>query len=142
MVDRRTVSADGMKYTFTLRDGLRWHDGHPVLSEDCVESLKRWAKKDRFGQLLMAHTGKIAPIDKQTFTIELVERFGPVLEAIGSQRPPFMMPARIASTSPEEQIKEIIGSGPFKFARDEGQAGEQVGYVRNPDHIPRDETPS
>jgi hypothetical protein len=54
----------------------------------------------------MAHTGKIAPIDKQTFTIELVEPFGPVLEAIGSQRPPFMMPARIASTSPEEQIKE------------------------------------
>jgi peptide/nickel transport system substrate-binding protein len=59
MVDRTTVSAEGMKYTFTLRDGLRWHDGQPVLSEDCVESLKRWGKNDRFGQLLMAHTGKI-----------------------------------------------------------------------------------
>src|ERR1700730_8891672 len=35
MVDRTTVSPDGMKYTFTLRDGLRWHDGQPVLSEDC-----------------------------------------------------------------------------------------------------------
>ena len=65
MVDRLSVSADGMKYTFTLRDGLRWHDGQPVVSEDCVESLKRWGKKDRFGQLLMAHTGKIAPIDQQ-----------------------------------------------------------------------------
>jgi peptide/nickel transport system substrate-binding protein len=41
MVDRTTVSPDGMKYTFTLRDGLRWHDGQPVVSEDCVESLKR-----------------------------------------------------------------------------------------------------
>jgi peptide/nickel transport system substrate-binding protein len=30
MVDRTTVSEDGMKYTFTLRDGLRWHDGQPV----------------------------------------------------------------------------------------------------------------
>ena len=30
MVDRVVVSPDGMKYTFTLRDGLRWHDGHPV----------------------------------------------------------------------------------------------------------------
>src|SRR5215471_12292493 len=30
MVDRVTVSADGMKYTFTLRDGLRWHDGQQV----------------------------------------------------------------------------------------------------------------
>ena len=37
MVDRTTVSPDGMKYTFTLRDGLHWHDGQPVLSEDCTE---------------------------------------------------------------------------------------------------------
>ena len=100
MVDRTTVSPDGMKYTFTLRDGLRWHDGQPVVSEDCVESLKRWGKKDRFGQLLMAHTGKIAPVDKKTFTLELAERFGPVLDALGkpSNNVPFMMPARIAST--------------------------------------------
>src|SRR5262247_2060288 len=59
MVERTAVSADGMKYTFTLRDGLRWHDGQPVQSEDCVESLKRWGKRDRFGQLLIAHTDKI-----------------------------------------------------------------------------------
>jgi peptide/nickel transport system substrate-binding protein len=144
MVDRTTVSPDGMKYTFTLRDGLRWHDGQLVLAEDCVESLKRWGKKDRFGQLLMAHTGKIAPVDKKTFTLDLAEPFGPVLEALGkpSSNVPFMMPARIAATPPEEQIKEIVGSGPFKFARDEGQPGEQVVYLRNSDYIPRDETPS
>jgi peptide/nickel transport system substrate-binding protein len=53
-----------------------------------------------------------------------------------------MMPARIAVTPPEEQIKEIVGSGPFKFARDEWRPGEQVVYLRNPDYIPRDETPS
>jgi peptide/nickel transport system substrate-binding protein len=81
MVDQVTVSPDGMKYTFTLRDGLRRHDGQPVVSEDCVESLKRWGKKDRFGQLLMAHTGNIAPVDKKTFTLELAEPFGPVLDA-------------------------------------------------------------
>jgi len=46
MVDQNVVSPDGLKYTFTLRDGLRWHDGKPVLSEDCVASLKRWGKKD------------------------------------------------------------------------------------------------
>ena len=78
MVDRFTVSADRMKYTFMLRDGLRWHGGQPVRAEDCVESLKRWGKKDRFGQLLMAHIGKITPLDHKTFTLELAERFGPV----------------------------------------------------------------
>src|SRR5262249_14022895 len=67
MVDRTTVSDDGMKYTFTLRDGLKWHDGQPVHSEDCVESLKRWGKKDRFGGMLMAYTARITPIDRKTF---------------------------------------------------------------------------
>jgi len=144
MVERTTVSPDGMKYTFTLRDGLRWHDGQPVVSEDCVESLKRWGKRDRFGQLLMAHTARIAPSDKKTFTLELAERFGLVLDALGkpSSNVPFMMPARIASTPSGEQIKEIVGSGPFKFERDEWQPGEQTVYVRNSDYLPRDETAS
>src|SRR5215472_14774913 len=144
MVDRVSVSLDGMKYTFTLRDGLRWHDGQPVVSEDCVESLKRWGKRDRFGQLLMAHTAKLAPTNKQNFTLELGERFGPVLDALGkpSSNVPFMMPARIAATSADEPAKEIVGSGPFKFARDEWQPGEQVVYLRNPDYVARAEAPS
>jgi len=134
MVDRTTVSEDGMKYTFTLRDGLRWHDGQPVHPEDCVESLKRWGKRDRFGRLLMAHTGKMAPLDKKTFTLELAEPYSPVLEAIGkpSSNVPFMMPARIAAAPVEEQITEVVGSGPFKFVKDEWRPGDQVVYVRTP----------
>jgi peptide/nickel transport system substrate-binding protein len=144
MVDHFSVSADGMKYTFTLRDGLRWHDGQPVVSEDCVESLKRWGKNDRFGRLLMAHTGKIAPIDKKTFTLELAERFGLVLDALGkpSSHVPFMMPARIVAASRDESIKEIVGSGPFRFVGDEWQPGSQAVYVRNPNYLPRNEPPS
>src|SRR5437016_14683528 len=92
----------------------------------------------------MAHTAKIAAIDKKSFTLELAERFGPVLEALGkpSSIVPFMMPARIAATSAEEPIKEIVGSGPFKFARDESQPGAQIVYLQNPDYIPRAEPPS
>jgi peptide/nickel transport system substrate-binding protein len=144
MVDKHSVSNDGMKHTFTLRDGLKWHDGQGVVAEDCVESLKRWSKKDRFGRLLAAHTSKIAAVDRKTFTLELGERFGPVLEALGkpSSNTPFMMPARIAATSPDEQIKEIVGSGPFRFVKDEWQPGNQVVYVRNADYVPRNEAPS
>ena len=60
----------------------------------------------------MAHTGKIAPVDKQTFALELAERFGPVLDALGkpSSNVPFMMPARIASTPADEPIKDVVGS--------------------------------
>jgi peptide/nickel transport system substrate-binding protein len=53
-----------------------------------------------------------------------------------------MMPARIASTPAEEQIKEVVGSGPLKFAMDEWLPGERVVYLRNPDYIPREEIAS
>ena len=42
MVDKWTVSPDKLTWTFTLRDGLEWHDGQPVTAEDCVASIKRW----------------------------------------------------------------------------------------------------
>ncbi|MET0905648.1 MAG: ABC transporter substrate-binding protein, partial [Tardiphaga sp.] len=47
------ISDDKLVYTFTLRDGLLWHDGQPVTAEDCVASLKRWGARDGMGQKLM-----------------------------------------------------------------------------------------
>jgi peptide/nickel transport system substrate-binding protein len=47
------ISDDRLTYTFTLRDGLKWHDGAPVTAEDCVASLKRWGRNDSMGQKLM-----------------------------------------------------------------------------------------
>ena len=46
MVEKYDTAADNKTYTFTLRDGLLWHDGKPVTSEDCIASIKRWAVKD------------------------------------------------------------------------------------------------
>ena len=53
MVDKWEVSPDKLTWTFTLRDGLEWHDGKPVTAEDCVASIKRWGAKDSMGQKLM-----------------------------------------------------------------------------------------
>src|SRR6202162_6504624 len=47
------ISDDKLTYTFTLRDGLKWHDGAPVTAEDCVASIKRWGKADGMGRKLM-----------------------------------------------------------------------------------------
>ena len=59
MVDRWTVSDDKLTYSFTLRDGLKWHDGQPVRAADCVASIERWGKRDPFGQKLMDATASI-----------------------------------------------------------------------------------
>jgi peptide/nickel transport system substrate-binding protein len=55
---------------------------------------------------------------------------------------PFIMPARLAATDPNEQVKEAIGSGPYKFSKDEWQPGNRVVYVKNADYVPRKENPS
>jgi peptide/nickel transport system substrate-binding protein len=144
MVETYRASADRRRYVFTLRPGLRFHDGPPVTAEDCVASLRRWGARDPLGRLLMAALSRLAPIDQRTFELALAEPFGLVLEALAkpSASPPFIMPARLAATDPHEQIQETIGSGPFRFQRDEWEPGHRVIYVRNPDYVPRDEAPS
>src|SRR5471032_1797892 len=65
------VSDDKLTYTFTLRDGLKWHDGAPVTAEDCVASLKRWGKADGMGRKLMDYTASIEATDDKTVTLKL-----------------------------------------------------------------------
>jgi peptide/nickel transport system substrate-binding protein len=138
------VSDDKLTYTFTLRDGLKWHDGAPVTAEDCVASLKRWGRNDNMGQKLMDFTASIEATDPKTITLKLKEPYGLVLESIGkpSSYTPFMMPKRLAETPPGQQIKEQIGSGPFKFVQAEFQPGVKAVYEKNTDYVPRKEPPS
>ncbi len=138
------VSDDKLTYTFTLRDGLKWHDGTPVTAEDCVASLKRWGKNDGMGQKLMDFTASIEATDARTITLKLKEPYGLVLESIGkpSSLVPFMMPKRLAETPPGKAIPEQIGSGPFKFVAGEFQPGVKAVYEKNPDYVPRKEKAS
>src|ERR1700761_6985274 len=137
------VSDDKLVYTFTLRDGLKWHDGAPVTAEDCVASLRRWGKVDSMGQKLMDFTASIEATDARTITLTLKEPYGLVLESIAkmSSYVPFMMPKRLAETPPDKPLKEQIGSGPFKFVTAEFQPGVKAVYERNKEYIPRKEPP-
>jgi peptide/nickel transport system substrate-binding protein len=69
-----TLSDDKLVYTFTLRDGLKWHDGAPVTAEDCVASLKRWGKADGMAQKMMDFVAAIEAGDAKTILIKLKER--------------------------------------------------------------------
>jgi peptide/nickel transport system substrate-binding protein len=143
MVDRWTVSADGLIYTFTLRAGLKWHDGAPVKAEDCVASLKRWGSRDAMGGALIRATAELAVIDDKSFRLVLKEPFAFVLQALGKvgATVPFMMPKRLADTPGTEQVKEIVGSGPFRFVPRETDAGFKLVVVKNEAYVPRAEPP-
>src|SRR6516165_6461004 len=138
------VSDDKLTYTFTLRDGLKWHDGAPVTAEDCAASLKRWGKNDNMGQKLMDFKASIEAADAKTIVLKLKEPYGLVLESIAkpSSYVPFMMPKRLAETPVGKQMAEQIGSGPFKFVVSEFQPGVKAVYEKNADYVPRTEPPS
>jgi peptide/nickel transport system substrate-binding protein len=146
MVETWKVSDDKLTWTFTLREGLEWHDGKPVTAEDCVASIKRWGAKDSMGQKLLGVTQDLKVIDAKTFQLVLKEAYGLVLQSLGkpSSNVPFMMPKRIAETDPNTQIKptDVIGSGPFIFKGEEWKPGEKVVYVKNTKYKPRSEPAS
>ncbi len=138
------ASADGKTYTFTLRDGLKWHDGTPVKADDCVASIRRWAQVDSTGQVLMPMVEHIKTLDDQRFEVQLKEPTPLLLEGLSklSSRPAFMMPERIAKTPASTPISEYIGSGPFKFVASEFKPGLKVVYEKNADYVPRPEPAS
>jgi len=134
-------SSDGLTYTFTLREGLKWHDGNSVTSEDCIASIKRWAEQDKMGQMLMPMVADMQAVDDRRFQIVLKEPTPLVLQGLSKigGPVPFMMPKRLAETPSTEPIKEQIGSGPFKFVASEFRPNTKVVYEKNQDYRPRPE---
>jgi peptide/nickel transport system substrate-binding protein len=134
------LSDDGLTWVFTLRDGLLFHDGEPVRSQDAITSIQRWAKRDSFGQRLTGLTAEMTALDDCRFRIRLTQPFPQMLYALGAQNC-FIMPERLARTSPDQAIKEYIGSGPFVFKVDEWVSGAHSVYQRFDNYQPRQEAP-
>ena len=141
MVENLDVSADRLKYTMTLRDGLAWHDGTEVTAEDCVASLQRWGKRDGMGQRLFAVTDKLEADGKKTISLTLKRPYGVVLDSIGkiSSNVPFMMPKRVAETPADKQIEDTTGSGPFMFNKANWKPGNLAIYEKFKAYAPRKE---
>jgi peptide/nickel transport system substrate-binding protein len=143
MVGEWRLSPDKLAYNFTLRDGLKFHDGAPVRGDDCVASLRRWMARDGLGQTLAEAVADMQGGVGKTFSIRLKEPFPLLINALAkvSSLVPFIMPERLAKTDPYKQVTEMVGSGPFKFVAKEFQPGNKVVYVKNTDYVPRPEAP-
>ncbi|MDF1585565.1 ABC transporter substrate-binding protein [Marinimicrococcus flavescens] len=144
MVGDYSVSEDGTIYSFTLRDGLMFHDGSPVTTEDVIASLERWGAKDQSGKALFGQVDRLEKVDDKTFKMILKAPYGMVLDTLGKTGSslPLIMRAEDAATDPNEQITAAIGSGPFRMLKDEWVPGSKAVYVKNEDYVPRDEPPS
>ena len=144
MVDSHEVSEDGLVYKFTLRDGLKFHDGAPVTPDDVAASIARWGERDGMGQVLMTFVESMSGEGDNVFVMTLKEPYGLVIDSLAkpSSNVPFIMPKRLAETPSTEPIPEQIGSGPFKWVADEFQPGVKAVYAKFEDYVPREEPAS
>ena len=140
MVAGFKTEEDGKLWTLGLRSGLKFHDGEPVRAQDCVASINRWAKRDAFGQALMAATDQLSAKDDRTIVFRLNRPFPLLPAALGKTQTyvPVIMPERLAATDSATQVTEMVGSGPFKFVAGERIAGVRAVYEKFKEYIPRD----
>jgi peptide/nickel transport system substrate-binding protein len=135
------LSDDRLRWRFTLRDGLRFHDNEKVRAADCVASIGRWAKRDPFGQRMAARMDEMKALDDSSFEIRLKRPYAHMLYGLGATTC-FIRPERLANTDISKQIEDQTGSGPFRFLKDEFVTGARAAYARNEAYVPRQEAPS
>ncbi|MET4328671.1 peptide/nickel transport system substrate-binding protein [Bradyrhizobium sp. i1.15.2] len=139
MVDKFAVSDDKLTWTFELRDGLKFHDGTLVSTADVIPSIRRWGARDGAGQVMMKYVKEISAKDAKTFTIQLKDHFGLVIDLLGKNC--FIMRKKEAETDPAQKIDTVIGSGPFRLNLGETKPGTQYVYDKFADYVPRKEAP-
>jgi peptide/nickel transport system substrate-binding protein len=140
MVDGHVIEDDGKLVTMRLREGLRFHDGEPVRGRDVVASLRRWAYRDAFGNSLMAVVDEVSAPDDRTIRWRLKSPFPMLPEALGKVGAivAFIMPERLASADdPVAPVKELVGSGPFRFRADQHVSGSRLVYEKFAGYVPR-----
>ena len=110
VAEKYTLSEDGTTYTFTLREGVKFHNGQTVTAEDVVYSINRCAAVPE-GQekpLVAAFSAvkSVEALDEKTVAVTIAQRD---LEFIG------YMTAAIIPADYENQDTAPVGTGPFKF---------------------------
>jgi peptide/nickel transport system substrate-binding protein len=144
MIAGHRVEDGGKHWTMRLREGLRFHDGEPVLARACVASINRWLARDLLARSLTPRLDAVGAPDDRTVVFRLKRPFPRLDFALGKAQPNILpiMPARLATTDLARPVPEVVGSGPFRFLADQFSAGSSAAFAPFDAYIPRDEQPT
>ncbi|MFD2249252.1 peptide/nickel transport system substrate-binding protein [Pseudochelatococcus lubricantis] len=130
-----TVSPDGKLYTFSLREGVRWHDGKPFRAVDVVRSielLKAWHPR---GKQTFANVEALRAPDDHTVEIALSQPAPYLLYALSAAESPIVAAHVYDSLdSPAKNPASLspIGTGAYIFRA--WERGTSAVFERNPDY--------
>lgn len=158
LAEGHSVGDAGKLYTIRLRRGVLFHNGKEMTADDAVASLQRWGKVATVGKLLFGNVQSVTAKDRHTVEIRLKGPSGIVLPSLAhANQFPAIYPKEVVDAAGEGQIKEFIGTGPFRLlervpdrytrmgrfdryaARSEpanGYGGKKVAYVDEVQFIP------
>jgi len=142
LAESHTLSKDGLVYTFKLRQGIKFHNGKEMTSEDVVPSLARWGKQSIYGKALFAQVDTWKAIDKYTVEMKLKEKSAIVLISLAVPNNfGAIYPKEIAEKfEPAVKATEYIGTGPYKLA--EWKPDQYIRMVRFDEYKSRAEKPT
>jgi peptide/nickel transport system substrate-binding protein len=128
------ISPNGLEYRFTLRQGVKWHDGKPFTSADVAFSILALKEVNPRGRATFANVVEVRTPDPYTAVIVLAKPAPYLLLALAAGESP-IVPKHVYERSKIDQnpaLNAPIGTGPFKFK--EWVKGSYILYERNPDY--------
>ena len=130
-----TVSDDGKTIIFTLRAGVKWHDGKPFTSADVRYSIMDVLKKlHPRGNQTFRFVKAVETPDPMTAILKLEQPYAPLMQALSADETP-ILPRHIyegteAATNPHNN--KPVGTGPFVFK--EWERGSHMVFDKNPNY--------
>lgn len=110
------VSADNTTFTFTIRQGVKFHNGETMTANDVVASMQRWIKLSQAGSTFFNGATVTSP-DANTVVIKAASPVSQGLYIMADNgRMAAIMPASVIEAAGDTGVTDYVGTGPFKFA--------------------------
>jgi peptide/nickel transport system substrate-binding protein len=139
LAERWEISPDKLSYTFHLRHGVRWHDGHAFSARDVIATFDKIQDPNSKAAAIRAYTQDIdqyRALDDYTVQFRLKKPYFLVMDGVFASV--IIQPAHIIERMSGSQYSEAatnplnrapIGTGPFRF--DYWKSGQAISLVRN-----------
>jgi peptide/nickel transport system substrate-binding protein len=141
LVESHEIQDGGKRYVLKLRRGVKFHNGKELGAADVVASLTRWGAMSSPGKAVWKTVAAVEARDASTVEIRLKEPSGTLLTNLAQvDNAAVIYPKEIIDASAGGQLKEYVGTGPFKFV--EHKPDRHVKLARFDGYVPRREPSS
>jgi peptide/nickel transport system substrate-binding protein len=111
------TNRDGTAYVFTLRPGVRWHDGRPLTAHD-VQFTFEYYRRHPFAWADTSMVSHVEVRDRHAVVVHLTQPFAPFLENVAGVAPiiPEHIWRGVEHPEREQELRMAVGSGPYRLA--------------------------